>query len=114
MLEETGCDAVMIGRGAQGNPWIFRRSVEYLITGRLLPEPTYEQRVEAIINHMEMVSELKGEGIGVKEMRKHIAWYLKGMPCSARVKTEIFRLTTCDRVKEILLEYSDYVKEHTI
>lgn len=114
MIERTGCDAVMIGRGAQGNPWIFKRSAEYIMTGRLLPEPTYEQKVEAIIMHMDMVSELKGEGIGVKEMRKHTAWYLKGMPGSAKVKNEIFKLTTCAQVKEILLEYLDYLKAHTI
>lgn len=107
MLEETGCDAVMIGRGAQGNPWIFRRTVEYLKTGQLLPEPTFEQRVEAVIEHMSMVTELKGEGIGVKEMRKHAAWYLKGMPGSTKVKTEIFKAGTSEGVKNILLEYLD-------
>jgi nifR3 family TIM-barrel protein len=109
MLEETGCDAVMIGRGAQGNPWIFKRTAEYLLSGQLLPEPTYEQRVEAIIRHMEMVTKLKGEIIGVKEMRKHAVWYLKGMPGSTKVKTEIFKMTTCSQVKEILLEYLDYL-----
>jgi nifR3 family TIM-barrel protein len=109
MLEKTGCDAVMIGRGAQGNPWIFKRTAEYLLSGQLLPEPTYEQRVDAIIRHMEMVSKLKGETIGVKEMRKHAVWYLKGMPGSTKVKTEIFKLTTCSQVKEILLEYLDYL-----
>ncbi|MDD4504695.1 MAG: tRNA-dihydrouridine synthase, partial [Clostridiaceae bacterium] len=114
MLEETGCDAVMIGRGAQGNPWIFKRTVEYLTTGHLMPEPTYEQRVETIIKHMDMVIELKGEGIGIKEMRKHAAWYLKGMPGSTKVKAEIFKLTTCNQVKEILSEYLDYIKKHII
>jgi len=109
MLEETGCDAVMIGRGAQGNPWIFGRTVEYLKTGKLLPEPTYEQRVETIIKHMSMVTELKGESIGIKEMRKHAAWYLKGMPGSAKVKIEIFKMCTCDQVKDILLKYLDYI-----
>ncbi|HOR86779.1 MAG TPA: tRNA dihydrouridine synthase DusB [Bacillota bacterium] len=114
MIEKTGCDAVMIGRGAQGNPWIFRRSLEYIKTGRLLPMPDYEQRVRAIIMHLDMVSELKGEEIGVKEMRKHTAWYIKGMPGSAKVKAEIFRLTTCAQVKEILSEYMDYLKVRTI
>ena len=111
MLEETGCDAVMIGRGAQGNPWIFSSTVEYLMTGQLLPEPTYEQRVMTIIEHMNMVTELKGEGIGVKEMRKHAAWYLKGMPGSTKVKVEIFKMTTCEQVKNILLEYLDYTRK---
>jgi len=74
MLEETGCDAVMIGRGAQGNPWIFKRTAEYLKSGQLLPEPTYDQRIESIIIHMEMAAKLKGEATGVKEMRKHAAY----------------------------------------
>ena len=110
MIEETGCDAVMIGRGAQGNPWIFKRTTEYLKTGKLLPEPTFEQKVLAIIEHMDMVTELKGEGTGVKEMRKHAAWYLKGIPGSARVKAEIFKLTTCSQMKSILSQYLDYLQ----
>jgi nifR3 family TIM-barrel protein len=114
MLEKTGCDAVMIGRGAQGNPWIFKRTAEYLNSGQLLPEPTYEQRVEAIIRHMEMVAKLKGEATGAKEMRKHAAWYLKGMPGSTKVKTEIFKLSTCSQVKEILQEYLDYLNRIVI
>ncbi len=64
--------------------------------------------------HLDMVSELKGEEIEVKEMRKHTAWYIKGMPGSAKVKAEIFRLTTCAQVKEILSEYMDYLKVRTI
>lgn len=112
MLEETGCDAVMIGRGAQGNPWIFRRVIEYLQTGRLLPEPTYEQRVEAIMEHMDMVTRFKGESTGVKEMRKHAAWYLKGLPGSTKVKTEVFKLTTCEAVRAVLEEYLRYLKKN--
>ncbi|HOM44001.1 MAG TPA: tRNA dihydrouridine synthase DusB [Bacillota bacterium] len=112
MLEETGCDAVMIGRGAQGNPWIFKRTLEYLRTGELLPEPDFEQRILAIMEHMDMVTELKGEGTGVKEMRKHAAWYLKGMPGSAKVKAEIFKLTACSQVKDILSQYLDYLQKH--
>ena len=112
MIEETGCDAVMIGRGAQGNPWIFERTAEYLKTGELLPEPDFEQRILTIMEHMDMVTELKGEGTGVKEMRKHAAWYLKGMPGSAKVKAEIFKLTTCSQVKDILSQYLDYLQKH--
>lgn len=111
MLEETGCDAIMIGRGAHGNPWIFSRTVEYMRTGRLLPEPSFEDRIEMVLRHLDMVTKLKGENIGVKEMRKHIAWYLKGMPGSTRVKTEIFRLSTVVQIKQVLGEYLDYVKD---
>lgn len=111
MLEETGCDAIMIGRGAHGNPWIFSRTIEYMRTGRLLPEPSFEDRIEMVLRHLDMVTKLKGENIGVKEMRKHIAWYLKGMPGSTRVKTEIFRLSTVVQIKQVLGEYLDYVKD---
>lgn len=113
MLEETHCDAVMIGRGAQGNPWIFKRTLEYLATGRLLPEPDFDLRVESIITHMDMVTTLKGESIGVKEMRKHAAWYLKGMPGSSRIKAEIFKLTTSAEVKALLNEYLAHIKNIT-
>jgi len=110
MLEETGCDAVMIGRGAQGNPWIFKRTIEYLGKGILLPEPTYKERVEMIMTHMDMVTAIKGDGIGVKEMRKHAAWYLKGLPGSTRIKAEIFRMTTCAEVKKLLSDYLEYLE----
>ncbi len=111
MLEETGCDAVMIGRGAQGNPWIFNRTIEYLDKGILLPEPTYEERVTMIMTHMDMVTSIKGEVIGVKEMRKHAAWYLKGMPGSTRIKTEIFKIAACAEVKKLLSDYLEYIKK---
>lgn len=111
MLEETGCDAVMIGRGAQGNPWIFNRTIEYLDKGILLPEPTYEERVTMIMAHMDMVTSIKGEVIGVKEMRKHAAWYLKGMPGSTRIKTEIFKIAACAEVKKLLSDYLEYIKK---
>lgn len=109
MLEETGCDAVMIGRGAQGNPWIFSRTIEYLRTGKLLPEPTYQQRIEMILLHLDMVTALKGESIGVKEMRKHAAWYLKGIPGSAKIKAEIFKMTTVTQVKALLQEFLNHI-----
>lgn len=114
MLEETGCDAVMIGRGAQGNPWIFGRTAEYLRSGNLLPEPAFEDRIEMIIMHLNMVTELKGETVGVKEMRKHAAWYLKGMPGSTRIKTEIYKLTEAVQVERLLKEYLDHIKHISI
>jgi nifR3 family TIM-barrel protein len=105
MLELTGCDGVMIGRGAEGNPWIFRRIIEYLERGKLLPEPSYAEKVEMAIVHLEKTIELKGEVIGVKEMRKHLAWYLKGMPGSSMIKTEVFKLDKVEAVKKLLQTY---------
>ena len=86
LLEHTGCDAIMVGRGAQGNPWIFKRILHYLQTGELLPEPTAEERVEKALRHAQMLIDYKGEYIGVREMRKHMAWYMKGMPGAAELR----------------------------
>lgn len=86
LLDHTGCDAIMVGRGAQGNPWIFKRILHYLETGELLPEPTAEERVEKALRHARMLIEYKGEYIGIREMRKHIAWYMKGLPGAAELR----------------------------
>ncbi len=105
MLEYTGCDAVMVGRGAQGNPWIFKRILHYLETGEILPEPSPCEKLDTIIRHMDMLVALKGERMGVLEMRKHIAWYIKGMRNSAGIKNEVFRLTSPDEIKCVLKNY---------
>lgn len=110
LLEHTGCDAIMIGRAAEGNPWIFQRVIEYLKNGIELPEPTYAEKVEMAINHLRRTVELKGEVIGVKEMRKHIAWYLKGMPGASFVKTEVFKKNHMTEVEELLYQYLDHLK----
>lgn len=102
MLDHTGCDAVMIARGAQGNPWIFKRILHYMKTGELLPEPSFEEKLEMIIRHMSMLVELKGEHTGICEMRKHIAWYIKGMRNSAQLRDRIFKMDTQEEILEIL------------
>ncbi|MFZ5354809.1 MAG: tRNA dihydrouridine synthase DusB [Bacillota bacterium] len=109
MLEETGCDAVMIARGAEGNPWIFRRTIEYLKSGILLPEPSYEERISTIIEHLHLAASFKGESTSVKEMRKHAAWYLKGMPNSSHVKVEINKLTKVEEIEKLLGEYKESI-----
>ena len=86
MLTEKGCDGIMIGRGAQGNPWLFHQIVYYLETGQLLPPPTMHERLALILRHLDMVIEHKGEYIGIREMRKHAAWYTKGLPHSAELR----------------------------
>lgn len=102
MIDETGCDAVMVARGAQGNPWIFKRILHYLETGESLPEPSIEEKIRMIKRHMRMTVELKGESIGVREMRKHIAWYLKGMRNAAQVREQVFRLNTEEEIIGLL------------
>lgn len=94
MLDKTGCDAVMVGRGAHGNPWIFQRILHYIYTGELLPWPTDDEKYRVIQEHYQMLVDLKGETTAVKEMRKHLAWYLKGMPGAANARTEVFKLSS--------------------
>ncbi|MED4953520.1 tRNA dihydrouridine synthase DusB [Paenibacillus sp. FSL R5-0527] len=102
MLDETGCDGVMIGRGALGNPWMLYRTIEYLKTGVLLPEPDAHEKIRIAILHMDRLAALKGEHVAVREMRKHLAWYLKGLKGSARIKDLIMEETRRDEMVRIL------------
>ena len=92
MFEETGCDAVMIGRAAQGNPWLFDQIRHYLQTGEETPGPSLSERVNMAIEHGELLIADKGERIGVREMRKHISWYLKGFYGAAHFREEVMCL----------------------
>jgi tRNA-dihydrouridine synthase B len=105
MLEMTGCDAIMIGRGAEGNPWIFKSVIEYLSSGILLPDPSHTEKIEMALYHLKQITLLKGEDVGIKEMRKHIAWYLKGLPGSSVIKAEVFKLDQVEDVKKMLHTY---------
>lgn len=102
MLECTGCDAVMIGRGAQGNPWIFRRILHYINKGELLAEPDLEEKKQMILRHLDMLVELKGEYTGVREMRKHISWYVKGSRNSSHFKDRVFKAITQEEMTELV------------
>lgn len=106
--EHTDCDAIMIGRGAQGNPWIFERVNHYLKTGEILPEPTKEEKIDVAIKHMNLAVEEDGEFVAVREMRKHIGWYLKGMKHSARFRDEINRMENVKEVIDTLNKYREY------
>ncbi|NLP36478.1 MAG: tRNA dihydrouridine synthase DusB [Firmicutes bacterium] len=102
MLEQTGCDAVMIGRGVMGNPWLIQRTIHFLETGRLLAEPTLAEKKALALRHLEMVVENKGEYIGVREMRKHLAWYLKGVRKAAYYRNQVMRATTKEELQKII------------
>lgn len=105
MLEHTGVDGVMIGRGALGNPWMLYRTIQYLGTGELLGDPTPREKMEVAILHLDRLIALKNEAVAVREMRKHLAWYLKGLPGGARVKDVIMEETGRDRMVTILENY---------
>lgn len=109
MIKETGCDAVMIGRGARGNPWIFRRTVEYLKNGRIIEEPTPRERIELLLYHLDMEIQNKGEYTGIREMRKHAAWYLKGLPNCSQIRSKIFTMTKKEEIEILLNSYLDTI-----
>ncbi len=111
MLEETGCDGVMVGRGAQGNPFIFKQIYEYLNTGKITYFPTNREKLEAAIRHVNLVCELKGEHRGVLEARKHIAWYIKGIPHSNELKTKVFTISQKEEMLDVLEDAKERVKE---
>lgn len=89
LLAYTGCDAVMVGRAAQGNPWIFRQIGHYLAGRGLLPPPSLAERLEVLARHLEMLIEHKGEHIAIREMRRHAAWYTKGLPRAAEIRLRL-------------------------
>jgi tRNA-dihydrouridine synthase B len=105
MLEETDCDGVMIGRGALGNPWIFRRTVHYLRTGELLPAPSSVDRLALAQRHLELLIQFKSEKIAIQEMRKHAAWYIKGLRDAARIREQIMSTKTFTEMSGVLEQY---------
>lgn len=111
MLEETGVDAVMIGRAALGNPWMIYRTVHYLETGELIDEPDHESKIEVMKLHMDRLIHLKGEKIAVMEMRKHAAWYLKGIKGNGHARKAINQATTREEVIKIADDFIMELKE---
>lgn len=94
MLDETGCDGLMIARGAKGNPWIFSRTLHYLETGELLGPPDKEELKETILRHAQLQIQFKGEYLGLCEMRKHLSWYTVGLPHSSSLRNDVNQTET--------------------
>ena len=105
MLEYTGVDAVAIGRGAQGNPFIFKELYEYFENGRIISRPTNQELFDTILKHHELLLKLKDEKLALLEMRGHVAWYIKGMPGSAKIKDLCNKQKDFASVEAILREY---------
>lgn len=102
MIELTGCDGVMVARGAKGNPWIFKQINHYLDEGELLPGPTSEELKEMILRHGRLQAEYKGEMAAMREMRKHVAWYTSGYPHSAVLRNEINQVETLEGLTDLI------------
>lgn len=104
LIDQTGCDGVMIARGAKGNPWIFSRTLHYLETGELLQPPTPAEISEMILRHGTMQAEHKGEMVAMREMRKHMAWYTGGLPHSAKLRNDINQVETMEELRRFVRE----------
>ena len=101
MLLQTGCDGVMIGRGAQGNPWIFRQILRWMETGEK-EVPTKEQVKEMILRHARLLTEHKGVYTGIREMRKHVAWYTAGYPHSSKLRAKVNEIESLEQLEDLI------------
>ena len=111
MLEETNCDAIMIGRAALGNPWIFKQINEYIENNKIIEYPTAEEKVRMCIKHLNYLKETKIEKIVVLEIRNHVSWYLKGLKGANEIKNRIFMTKDINEIEQILYNYLDIIKE---
>ena len=101
MRQQTGCDGIMIGRGAQGNPWIFSDLLEYEETGRMPERPTMEALKEMMLRHARLQIEYKGDYLGIREMRKHVSWYTTGLPNSAKLRAKINAVESYEELEQL-------------
>lgn len=107
MLEETKCDGIMIGRGARGNPFLFKEINHYLMKGEIIPKASLQDIIPVIFQHMNLAIKYKGEYIAIREMRKHITWYLKGFKNSAEIRNNINLAKSKEEIENILIRYLD-------
>lgn len=105
MLEYTNCDAIMIGRGVLGNPWLIKEIDTYLKTGKIIPKPTYKERINMCYHHLNYLLKFKCERVAILEMRSHIAWYIKGLPYHKEVQNQVFKAKNKEEITQILDNY---------
>lgn len=108
MLDETGCDAVMVGRGILGDPWLIKDIAHYLETGTHMQEITIQEKFQMARIHAMRLCNLKGEKVGIREMRGHAAWYVKGLPSSHRLKEALVKINTLEELEKVLHEYQTW------
>lgn len=110
MIEKTGCDAVMIARGVRGNPWLFAQINAFINQGIELPKPSIQEVTEMILRHARMAIEYKGEFTAIHEMRKHVAWYTHGYPCSTRLRSRVNEIETYGDLVSLMEEYLNLIE----
>ena len=111
MIDETGCDAVMIGRGCLGNPWLIKETVKYLETGEKIDPPTPIEKIEGCLKHFRYLLDTKMEKVAVLEIRNHVSWYLKGLPSANEIKNKVFLTKNPSDIINILEEYKKNIME---
>jgi len=111
MFDETNCDLIMIGRASYGNPWIFKQVENYITSNKVLSPVTLDQRLTMCLEHLQMSVDEYGEHIGVRDMRKHLAWYLKNLPNCSALRAEINKTTELARMKQLLIDYFSRIKQ---
>ena len=109
MKEQTDCDGFMIGRGAQGNPWIFHQILHYFETGELIGKPPMEEMVKTMLRHAKLQIEFKGDYLGIREMRKHAAWYTAGYKGASKLRGRINDVESYDELEQL---FEDFMKEY--
>ena len=107
MLEETNCDFLMVGRGALGRPWVFSQINAYLQNGIILPEPPVSERMRVMVKHVRKICEYKGERIGIREARKHAAWYAKGIRGAAKYRKDLSLIESIELIEELAFKISN-------
>ena len=112
MIEETNCDAVMIGRGVLGNPYLIKQIVAYLNKGEIIEDQNPIEKINTCLKHLDYLLEIKPEKVAILEMRTHGAWYLKGLPNSVSIKKRLYEIKTKEEFKSIMNEYIKYLKEN--
>lgn len=110
MLEQTGCDAVMVGRAALGNPWVIKQMVAYVEKGILLPDPTPAMRIQQCLEHAQRLMTMMPEHVAMSQMRGHAPWYMKGLRSSSYIKNQLAKVNTYAQLKEILEMYATYLE----
>ena len=111
MKEQTGCDGFMIARGAEGNPWIFKQILHYFETGEVLAKPSFSEVTEMLLRHAKMQMEFKGEYTGIREIRKHAAWYTAGYRNSSKLRGRINEVETFEELQALFEEVLSYNEE---
>jgi len=114
MIKETGCDGIMIGRAIEGNPWIFREARQFITTGIVPPPPKLEERKAVMTDHLADVVDMLGENVGIREMRKHLCWYTKGLPGGAEFRERINHLLSLSDVEQEIDAYFSGLRENVV